>query len=236
MLAHDLGTCAVLGCCDVIVCADDMLYVKPVYGGWLERHVSYAPDHPHVVTLSVPTALSAAGDGAKLDEVIELVLGERGGVEGGGPARVSRLELLEPDPQTVDIVHAERIVGVGAGAAREGLLDIVRELAGLLQGAVGATRPVVDDGRLPKERLIGQTGKTVAPDLYLALGVSGSPHHIAGVRDAGRILAVNRDDRAPIHGFSDTGFAGDLAEVLPALLQRIRRWQREEGGRRGGEA
>jgi electron transfer flavoprotein alpha subunit len=172
----------------------------------------------------------------KLGAVIELVLDERGGAREVHPARVSRLELLEPDPQTVDIVHAERIVGVGAGAAREGLLDVVRELAALLQGAVGATRPVVDDGRLPKERLIGQTGKTVTPDLYLALGISGSPHHVAGVRDAGCILAVNRDDRAPIHGFSDTGFAGDLAEVLPALLQRIRRWRSEEGGHRDSKA
>ena len=73
---------------------------------------------------------------------------------------------------------------------------------------MGATRPVVDDGRLPKERLIGQTGRTVAPELYLALGISGSPHHVAGVQGAEHIVAVNKDEHAPIVSFSDTSFIG----------------------------
>jgi electron transfer flavoprotein alpha subunit len=103
----------------------------------------------------------------------------------------------------------------------------VGELADLLQGSVGATRPVTDEGRLPKERLIGQTGRSVTPELYVALGVSGSPHHVAGVRSADRVLSVNRDVRAPIFQFSDVGYVADLEEVLPALVRRISEWRDE---------
>jgi electron transfer flavoprotein alpha subunit len=84
---------------------------------------------------------------------------------------------------------------------------------------------VVDDGRLPKERLIGQTGRTVTPELYMALGISGSPHHIAGLRRADRVLSVNRDVRAPIFQFSDVGYVADLELVLPALVSRIKEWR-----------
>jgi electron transfer flavoprotein alpha subunit len=134
---------------------------------------------------------------------------------------VRRLDLAPPDPRTVDLVDARRIVGVGMGGASDELLDAVAELAALLDGSVGATRPVVDDGRLPKERLIGQTGRTVAPELYLALGISGSPHHVAGVQGADHIVAVNKDEHAPIVSFSDASFVGRLEDVLPALVRQL---------------
>ena len=86
---------------------------------------------------------------------------------------------------------------------------------------------MTDEARLPKERLIGQTGRSVTPELYVALGVSGSPHHVAGVRSADRIIAVNRDVRAPIFQFSDVGYVADLEEVLPALVRRIGEWRDE---------
>ncbi len=120
-------------------------------------------------------------------------------------------------------------MAAGSGSASENLLAAVHELAELLEGSVGATRPVVDDGRLPKERLIGQTGRTVAPELYLALGISGSPHHVAGVRGADRIVSVNRDVRAPIFQFSDVGYVADLEMVLPALVQKIKEWRDASG-------
>ena len=139
--------------------------------------------------------------------------------------RVRHLETRPPDARSVDLVHAKRIVTAGMGTANEKLLAAVAELADLLEGSVGATRPVVDEGRLPKERLIGQTGRTVAPELYVALGVSGSPHHVAGVRRADRVLSINRDVRAPIFQFSDVGFVADLEEVLPALIDKIKAWR-----------
>ena len=143
---------------------------------------------------------------------------------------VRHLGTTAPDARSVDLVHAKRIVAAGMGTANETLLAAVRELADLLEGSVGATRPVVDEGYLPKERLIGQTGRTVAPDLYLALGISGSPHHVAGVRKADRVLSINRDPRAPIFQFSDVGYVADLETVLPALIAKIKEWRDSAGG------
>jgi electron transfer flavoprotein alpha subunit len=88
---------------------------------------------------------------------------------------------------------------------------------------------MVDDGHLPKGRMIGQTGKTVTPDLYLALGISGSPHHLAGISGSRRILSVNWDERAPIFQFSDIGFLGDLKRVLPRLIQRMKELENATG-------
>jgi electron transfer flavoprotein alpha subunit len=146
---------------------------------------------------------------------------------GAGDRRgaVRHLAAIPPDARSMDLVHAKRIVAAGMGTADEKLLAAVHELADLLEGSVGATRPMVDDGRLSKERLIGQTGRTVSPELYVALGLSGSPHHVAGVRKADRVLSVNRDARAPIFQFSDVGYVADLEAVLPALIEKIKDWR-----------
>ena len=226
-LAHHLGCGAILGCSDVLAADGVPVLVKPVYGGWLEQDCRSAIGMPVVATLDlagveVSGAAEEAGATAGTEafasaEVVE-VLGE------GSPS-VRRLELVPPDPRSVDLAHAKRIVAAGAGGASERLLSAVGELADLLEGSLGATRPVVDEGRLPKERLIGQTGKTVSPELYLALGISGSPHHMAGVQKAGRILSINRDARAPIFGFSDVGYVADLEAVLPLLLEKMKAWR-----------
>lgn len=226
-LAHHLGCEAILGCSDVLAADGVPVLVKPVYGGWLEQDCWSAIGMPVVVTLDlagveVSGAAEEAGATAGTEafasaEVVE-VLGE------GSPS-VRRLELVPPDPRSVDLAHAKRIVAAGAGGASERLLSAVGELADLLEGSLGATRPVVDEGRLPKERLIGQTGKTVSPELYLALGISGSPHHMAGVQKAGRILSINCDARAPIFGFSDVGYVADLEAVLPLLLEKMKAWR-----------
>jgi electron transfer flavoprotein alpha subunit len=137
--------------------------------------------------------------------------------------KVRHLEYLPADYRSVDVADAETVVAAGVGAATDDLLPLVEELAALLGGAVGTTRPVVDEGRIPRERMIGQTGKVVGPDFYLALGISGASHHVGGIRDSGKIVAVNRDPRAPIFRSSDFGISADLKDVLPELVKRIRR-------------
>jgi electron transfer flavoprotein alpha subunit len=111
------------------------------------------------------------------------------------------------------------------GTVGDNLQILVRELADLLEGSLGSTRPIVDEGHLPKERMIGLTGKQISPDLYLALGVSGSPHHVAGIQGSKRIVCINKDPRAPIYQFCDAGFVGDIRNVLPKLISRIRAWK-----------
>jgi electron transfer flavoprotein alpha subunit len=221
MVALKLRTSAAVGCSDVVVRDGEAVYVKPVQGGWLEREVTFAPGFVQIATVQVDAAVGGTPVGppeSRGTRWIARVAGRRG----GGEAPVRRLDIVPPDPRTVDLVHARRIVGVGVGGAGDEVREAVEELAELLQGSLGATRPVVDDGRLPKERLIGQTGRTVAPDLYLALGISGSPHHVAGIQGADHIVAVNQDEYAPIASFSDASFVAHLEDVLPALVRRLR--------------
>lgn len=135
--------------------------------------------------------------------------------------RVFITERIPPDPQTVDVSEAEVIVSAGKGCDPETFTQ-VKELARLLNISLGVTRPVYDTGWAGFERMIGQTGRTVAPRLYLALGISGSMHHIGGIKDSRRIVAVNSDTKAPIFANADEGFAADLKEVLPLLLKRIK--------------
>lgn len=222
------------------IAAADLVYAKPVYGGQLEEELRFSPGRMEVVTLArsalLSEALRAAAGEVELGSITEV----RGEGEDGPELlekdrqRMSRLgknrlKVRPPDFRTVDIVHARRIVAAGLGAEEPRTLERVKELAQLLEASLGTTRPLVDDGVMPKERMIGQTGKSVSPQLYLALGLSGSPHHVAGFQGAGRVLAVNRDPRAPIFGFADAGWVADVAEVLPRLLELIREYGAASG-------
>lgn len=137
-------------------------------------------------------------------------------------ARPSLIRLLESaSEQGTDIGSADVIVAGGNGAGPEGFA-LIQELADLLHGAVGASRIAVDKGWVPHSQLIGQSGKTVAPRLYINCGISGSVQHIVGMRDAACVVSVNTDPRALIFNVSDYGIVGDLHRVLPELIREIR--------------
>jgi electron transfer flavoprotein alpha subunit len=137
----------------------------------------------------------------------------------GVAARI--ISRIPPDPQTVDLTEAEVIFSAGKGCDSETFAQL-KELCQLLNVSFGVTRPVYDLGWAGFERMVGQTGRTVTPRLYLALGISGSMHHVGGIKDSRRLISVNNDPRAPIFANSDEGFAADLKEVLPRLLARAK--------------
>jgi electron transfer flavoprotein alpha subunit len=124
---------------------------------------------------------------------------------------------IPPDPQTVDLTEAEVIFSAGKGCDPATFAQL-KELCQLLNVSFGVTRPVFDMGFTGFERMVGQTGRTVTPRFYLALGISGSMHHVGGIKDSRRIVSVNSDPKAPIFANSDEGFVADLKEVLPRLL------------------
>lgn len=131
------------------------------------------------------------------------------------------VERIPADPQTVDVSEAEVMISAGLGCDSKGFAQ-VQELTRLLNASLGVTRPAYDLGYTDFERMVGQTGKTVAPRFYLALGISGSMHHLGGIKDSKRVIAVNIDSKAPIFPNSDEGFVADLREVLPLLIERVK--------------
>ncbi len=192
-------------------------FFRFVYGDQLYQEVIFQTSQTMLVTMD-PRVLNIT-PGSKSSQVQTQVVEPKISPE---VIRARHLEFLPPDFRTVDVAEADVITSAGMGAATDELLPLVEELAGLIKGAIGTTRLVVDEGKIPKERMIGQTGKVVSPELYFALGISGSVHHVGGIQDSGRIISINRDPKAPIFQNSDVGVAADIRDVLPKLIERIK--------------
>ncbi|MDY6818635.1 MAG: electron transfer flavoprotein subunit alpha/FixB family protein [Halobacteriales archaeon] len=121
----------------------------------------------------------------------------------------------------VDITDADVLVSIGRGIEEEDNLDLIFDLADALDATVSSSRPIVDNGWLPKNRQVGQSGKTVTPEIYIAIGISGAVQHVAGMKGSETIIAINTDPNAPIFDLADYGVVGDLFEVVPELIEEF---------------
>ncbi|WP_135807415.1 electron transfer flavoprotein subunit alpha/FixB family protein [Halorussus marinus] len=121
----------------------------------------------------------------------------------------------------VDISEADFIISIGRGIEEEENLDLIRDLVEATDATLASSRPIVDNGWLPKNRQVGQSGKVVTPDVYLAIGISGAVQHVAGMKGSDTIIAVNTDPNAPIFDIADYGIVGDLFEVVPELIEEF---------------
>jgi electron transfer flavoprotein alpha subunit len=219
LVAQNLDAPAVLDCFDIRLSDEALCYARYVCGGQFEQEVSFAHP-PEIVTLSLETIEAPENASPVSLEVKKIHMPVP---ESAAPKKIIR--RIPPDFKTEDIRYAKRILDIGAGCDKPALMELAEELAVLLEASVGTTRQVVDNGRIPKARMIGQTGKMASPELCLALGVSGSPHHVAGILQSTKILSVNSDARAPIFGVSDAGFIADLNGLLPKLIHRIKQYK-----------
>ena len=159
--------------------------------------------------------------------------GEFEPAEGVGDAEVESVEIDHPESGArvkgfeevgggdVDIADADVLVSVGRGIGEEENLEVVEELADALGATLSASRPIVDSGWLPKNRQVGQSGKVVTPDVYIAVGISGAVQHVAGMKGSDTIVAINTDPNAPIFDIADYGIVGDLFDVIPELVAQF---------------
>jgi electron transfer flavoprotein alpha subunit len=134
---------------------------------------------------------------------------------------VSLSAYLEPDISDVDISKEPILISVGRGVQTEDNIELAEELAELLEGTVSASRPIVDQGWLPTSRMVGKSGKSVKPKLYLALGISGAPEHVEGITDSGTIIAINMDPTAPIFDVAQYGAEIDLFDLIDVLIEEV---------------
>ena len=136
--------------------------------------------------------------------------------------RIKTLNFIEPDETDVDISKQSILVAVGRGLQNQTDLELVKEFTQAVGGTVVASRPIIDQGWLPSTRLVGKSGKSVAPKLYLALGISGAPEHVEGIQDCELVVAVNTDPTAPIFDFAQYGIEEDMIDVLTALTEHLK--------------
>ena len=135
--------------------------------------------------------------------------------------RTKPLELFREAKQAVDLTQAPIIVAVGRGIKAPENIPMAEKLAKLLGGELAASRPICDEGWLPMDRQVGSSGQTVAPKLYLALGISGAIQHVVGMKGSRTIVAINKDPNAPIFEVADYGIVGDIFELIPALTEAL---------------
>ncbi len=132
-------------------------------------------------------------------------------------------ELFRESARAVDLSAADIIVSVGRGIKEPENLPIVQELAKALNAEIAASRPICDNGWLPMERQVGSSGQTVAPKLYIAIGISGAIQHLVGMKGSKTVVAINKDPEAPIFEIADYGIVGDLFQVVPALVEELKK-------------
>jgi electron transfer flavoprotein alpha subunit len=193
------------------------IVTRPVANGYLFEDFALECDPTPVVSF-LPAVLLPAEKIRTQAATVDFILVENppDGI------KTEVVEVIEADPETLDIEEADIIVSGGRGVGKGEGFDIIHELARVMGGSVAATRPVIDWHVLPYERQIGQTGKTVNPRLMINCGISGANEYTAGIENSDRIIAVNTDPRARIFRFADLGVVADVHELLPLLISRIR--------------
>lgn len=216
-LAASLGRGFICDCIAYRIENGELLLTRQLFQGKMNADVTFAGDAPYFASIQagafradqLPAAQPAV-------EKIEVRLE-------ASDIRTAPGELFQEAKRTVDLSQAEVIVSVGRGIKEQENLVLVRQLCEVLNAELAASRPICDNGWLPMERQIGSSGQTVSPKLYVALGISGAIQHIVGMKNSRVIVAVNKDQHAPIFEIADYGIVANLFDVVPALIDELKK-------------
>lgn len=198
---------------DVMAVEGSHTFKRPIYAGNAIVTVEAPTDHPVVATVRTASWPEAALGGNAAVEAVA--------VDAALPTHTRHVGLAAGISDRPDLQSARRVVSGGRGVGSAENFRIIYDLADKLGAAVGASRAAVDAGYVPNELQVGQTGKIIAPELYLAIGISGAIQHLTGIKDAGTIVAINKDADAAIFEVADIGLVGDLFKLLPELEQAL---------------
>jgi len=192
-----------------------LTFTRRIFLGKLDADVTVGGDAPYFVTFqSGAFRGDAAEKGSAQTETVEVSVGD---------IRMEAEEPFQEAKASVDLSKSEIIVAVGRGIKSQENIAVAQSLADALGADLAASRPICDAEWLPIDRQIGSSGQTVAPKVYIALGISGAIQHIVGMKNAGTIVAINKDAEAPIFDIADYGIVGDLFEAVPTLVEEIKK-------------
>jgi len=198
---------------DIMAVENSHTFKRPVYAGNAIVTVEAPEGSTLVATVRVASWQAANGGNsaaiAAVDAAAEL------------PTHTRYISLESAASDRPDLQTASRVVAGGRALGSEEQFGLIYQLADALGAGVGASRAAVDAGYCPNELQVGQTGKIIAPDLYIAIGISGAIQHVTGIKDAGTIVAINKDEEAPIFEVADIGMVGDLFQILPELIDAV---------------
>jgi len=196
----------------------DTAFVRPMFQGKLTADIVPQGPGPHFITFQIGAYRvdqvakgTAAAPVRALDVTVD-----------AAAIRQKPEAPFQQARQAVDLSQAERIVSVGRGIKEQTNIALAQQLAEALGAEIAASRPICDAGWLPMERQVGSSGQTVAPKLYLALGISGAIQHLVGMKGANTVVAINKDPDAPIFEIADYGIVGDLFEIVPAMISALK--------------
>ena len=218
-LATLMGRTAISDCIGYKKEGEKLTFTRQMFQGKLAADVSFTSDAPWFATFQ-----NGAFRGDKVEAGASPAPVETVTIDiPDGVVRNKPQEVFKEAKQAVDLTQAEIIVSVGRGLKEQKNIEIAQKLAEALGAELAASRPICDNGWLPMDRQIGSSGQTVAPKLYLALGISGAIQHIVGMKGARTIVAINKDSEAPIFEIADYAVVGNLFDIVPPLIEEVKK-------------
>ncbi len=216
-LATSLGKVAVSDVVSHHIDNGQVVLVRQLFQGKVNVDVRFTGDAPHFASLQAGAfrADQLADGSAPVEKFTPQIA--------AGDIRTKPLELFRESQRAVDLTAAEIIVSVGRGIKEADNIPIVQKLADVLGAELAASRPICDAGWLPMERQVGSSGQTVAPKMYMAIGISGAIQHLVGMKGSRVVVAINKDSNAPIFEIADYGIVGDLFQIVPELIEAIQK-------------